>query len=106
MKSKKKILKICGKILLGIVITVLIIILGVLLFLEFWPSVGKTPDKKMLESFVKKTELFYDGQFHNENAYSVMTGTTQKTSGRAYPTDMIPVVKIRISKEENPGRCV
>lgn len=54
MKSKKKILKICGKILLGIVITVLIIILGVLLFLEFWPSVGKTPDKEMLESFVKK----------------------------------------------------
>ena len=54
MKPKKKIFKICGKILLGIVITVLIIILGVLLFLEFWPSVGNTPDKEMRESFAKK----------------------------------------------------
>ena len=93
MKPKKKILIICGKILLGIVITVLIVILGILLFLEFWPSVGKTPDKEMRESFAKKTELFYDVQFHNENAYSVMTGTPQKTSDRAYPTDTIPVVK-------------
>ena len=88
-----KALKVCGKILLGIVIAVLIVILGVWLFLEFWPSVGNTPDKEMQESFAQKTELFYDGQFHNENAYSVMTGTAQKTSDRAYPTDTIPVIK-------------
>ena len=54
-----KAFKICGKILLGIVIAVLLILLGVWLFLKFWPSVGKTPDKEMQESFAQKTELFY-----------------------------------------------
>ena len=88
-----KILKICGKILLFLVIILLVILLLVWLFLKFYPSMGKTPDKEMQGGFAQITELFYDGQFHNENEFTVMTGETQKTSDRVYPKDTIPVVK-------------
>ena len=93
METFKKILKICGKVLLGIVIALLVVILIVWLFLNFYPSVGKTPNKKMQESFAKKTNRFYDGQFHNENEFTVMTGDAQKASDRTTPEEMIPAVK-------------
>lgn len=96
-----KALKICGRILLFLVAILLVIIVGVLLFLKFYPSIGKTPDKKMRESFAQKTELFYDGQFHNENDYSVMTGDVQKTSDRVTPKETVPAIKnSNISKGE------
>ena len=88
-----KILKICGKILLFLVLILLVILLLVWFFLEFYPSVGKTPDKEMQEGFAQITDLFYDGQFHNENEFTVMTGETQKTSNRVYPKETIPVIK-------------
>lgn len=88
-----KILKVCGKILLILIVILIITIAVVWLFLKLYPTVGKTPDKKMQESFTQKTKLFYDGQFHNENEFSVMTGTPQKTSDRAYPKGTIPVIK-------------
>ena len=93
METFKKILKICGKILLVLVIILFVVLLAVWLFLKYYPSVGKLPNKEMQESFTQKTEQFYDGQFHNEAAFSVMTGAAQKTSDRAYPAGMIPVVK-------------
>ncbi len=93
MKSDKKILKIGGIVLLSIIGLLLVIILAVWLFLEFYPSVGKTPNKEMQESFAQKTELFYDGEFHNENEFTVMTGEVQKASDRVTPKDVIPAVK-------------
>ena len=61
-----KILKICGKVLLIIVIiAVLILIIG-LLFLKFYPTIGDTPDKEKQKEYGERTELYYDKQFHNE----------------------------------------
>ena len=88
-----KILKICGKILLVVVILVLVVLLVVWLFLKFYPSIGTTPNKQMQESFAQKTDRFYDGEFHNENVFTVMTGQAQKASDRTAPQELIPAVK-------------
>lgn len=88
-----KILKICGKILLVIVIILLVIIIAVLLFLKLYPTVGKTPNKEMQKNFAQKTDLFYDGKFHNENEFSLLTGDVQKTSSRVTPQGTIPAIK-------------
>ena len=90
-----KILKVCGKILLILLVILFVIMVAVLLFLKFYPSIGTTPDSEMQESFSQKTELFYDGQFHNENEFSVMTGDVQRTSDRVSPKEMIPSEKSR-----------
>ena len=68
-----KALKITGKILLIIVVIAVIILIAVLLFLAFYPGVGKTPDKQMQKGFAEKTDKFYDGQFHNENDFRINT---------------------------------
>ena len=88
-----KALKICGKVLLCILVVLLIFVLLVWLFLNFWPAVGKTPDKDMQAEFAQNAELFYDGQFHNENPFTVMTGTAGEASDRTRPKDTIPAVK-------------
>ena len=88
-----KVLKICGIILLVILIILFVAVAAVWLFLNFYPTVGKTPNKAAQEFFAQRTDRFYDGQFHNENDYSVMTGTPQETSDRAYPKETIPAVK-------------
>ena len=88
-----KMLKICGKILLIVAIILVVILLVAWLFLRFYPSVGKTPDKTMQERFAEESELYYDGQFHNENEFSVMTGDAQKASDRCYPKETVPSIQ-------------
>lgn len=88
----KKAFKICTRVLIVLLIIVVIIIIAALLFLNFYPGVGKTPDKEMQKKFAEKTDLFYDKQFHNENEFEVMTGKSGKTSSRVRPTGDIPVV--------------
>lgn len=88
-----KILKICGIILLIAAIVLFIILIGALLFLKFYPTIGKTPNKEMQQSFAQKNERFYDGQFHNENEFNVMTGDIEKASDRVHPEETIPAIK-------------
>ena len=95
-----KALKICAKILGILVAALLVIVVAALLFLKFYPSVGKTPDREMQRSFAQKTERFYDGQFHNENEFSVMTGTAREASDRVYPEETIPAVKSKLQQGE------
>ena len=49
-----KALKITGKILLIIVVIAVIILIAVLLFLAFYPGVGKTPISSMMVNFIMK----------------------------------------------------
>lgn len=49
-----KILKICGKVLLIIVIIIAVILVIGLLFLEFYPSVGDTPDNESKKNMEQK----------------------------------------------------
>lgn len=88
----KKVFKICTRVLIVLLIIVVIIIISALLFLNFYPGVGKTPDKEMQKKFAEKTDLFYDKQFHNENEFEVMTDKSGKASSRVRPTEDIPVV--------------
>ena len=97
-----KALKITGKILLIIVVIAVIILIAVLLFLAFYPGVGKTPDKQMQRGFAEKTDKFYDGQFHNENDFSVNTGDTDPHSDRNIPDHTLPAEKLEnIERAEN-----
>lgn len=98
-----KILKIFGKILLIIAIILLVVLIAALLFLNFYPSIGKTPNKEMQDIFAQKSELFYDGQFHNENEFTVMTGEAQKTSDRVSPEKAIAAVKNTDIQREETG---
>ncbi len=88
-----KIRRVLGKIVLIILIVVGVILLIAFLFLWFYPSVGKTPNKEMRESFAQKSTLYYDGEFHNENDFTLMTGKTGETSDRVKPEETLPAVK-------------
>ena len=85
-----KILKILGIILLVIVALAALIALIAWLFLTFYPSVGKTPGEEEKKSYEAKAENYFDGQFHNENDFTVMTGTQGKKSDAAAPEETIP----------------
>lgn len=89
----KRKLKLIGKILLILAVILIVILIIALLFLRFYPSIGKTPDKEMQKIFAQKTELFYDGQFHNEIEYTVLTGDPGQTSKRVTPKQTIPAVR-------------
>lgn len=101
---KGKVLKTIGKIFLILVIIVIGILLIGLLFLTFYPPIGKTPDKEKQQEYAEKTKLYYDKQFHNEKDFEVMTGTPSKESERSEPQKRIPVTKInsieRAGKDE------
>lgn len=93
MRTHMKLLKVGGIAVLVLVGILLVIVLAALLLLHFYPAVGKTPDKDSLAEYGERTDLFYDGIFHNENDYSVMTGDMHGGSDRLYPEDTIPVIK-------------
>ncbi len=82
-------LRLIGKILLALIIIIAFVIIIGLLFLWFYPSVGKLPDERENRLFAEKTDLFYDGRFHNENEISLMTGDRYPSSPRKKPKTMI-----------------
>lgn len=90
MRRRLKITVIVLAIIAGLL---LLAVLAVLLFLWVSPTVGETPDGNAQAAYGQQTELFYDGVFHNENDYSVMTGEKQNESSRKYPGGTVPVVK-------------
>ncbi len=74
-----------GKIVLVLIIILVIVAVAGLLFLWFYPSVGKLSDEQEKKSFSEKTGLFYNDQFHNENEVSLMTGEGYPSSPRKKP---------------------
>ncbi len=77
-----KALKICGKVLLIIVIIAFFILIIGLLFLNFWPSIGDTPGREKQDEYAGRTEFYYDRQFHNGLDFEVMTGEASAKSDR------------------------
>lgn len=99
-----KALKITGKILLIIVVIAVIILIAVLLFLAFYPGVGKTPDKQMQRGFAEKTDKFYDGQFHNENDFRINTGDRDPHSDRNIPDHTLPAENLENIERAEKGQ--
>ena len=89
----KKFFRILRKILLVLFVILVVVIIGGLLFLLFYPGVGKLPGREQRELFAQKTPLFSDGKFHNENDFELLTGKWDKKSSRRTPDDEIPVIR-------------
>ena len=79
-----------AKILLAILAALLLIIAAALLFLRFWPSVGRLPGAAEQADYAARTPLFSDGRFHNAHEISTMTGTGYPRSPRRRPKTVIP----------------
>ena len=77
----------------------LLMVAGGLLFLWFYPSVGNYPDGKECRSFADRTDLFFDGQFHNEEDVRTMSGEGYPSSGRRVPKEMLPAEKPELLSE-------
>lgn len=88
-----------GKILLAILFALLLIAAAALLFLRFWPSVGKLPGKEEQAAYAARTPLFSDGRFHNENPVTTMTGKGYPASPRRRPEKTIPAQTPRLLTE-------
>ena len=86
-------LKIFGKIIIIIICLIIVIALIAVLFLMFYPSVGKLPDKAARDEFATKTKRYYDGKFHNENDTSTMTDSRSERSPRTTPETIIKAEK-------------
>ncbi len=100
----KRVMRIIGKILLIIVIIITVILIGALLFLRFYPGVGRTPDKDMQAEFEKITDRFYDGEFHNENDFKLNTGTWDPHSDRTIPENILPATKLKKIERAEQGQ--
>ena len=82
-----------AKILMIIAVVIVSFVCIVLLFLNFWPGIGKVPDKKAKEEYARRTEYFYDGSFHNQKDVPVMSVEQDVKSDRLKPKGQIPVIK-------------
>ncbi|MBR6969081.1 MAG: MBL fold metallo-hydrolase, partial [Ruminococcus sp.] len=98
-----KALKICGKVLLIIMIVLAVIVIIGLLFLKFYPPIGDTPGKDEQQLYAEKTDLYYDKQFHNENDFTVMTGDQDDKSDLTVPEKTIPTDKIESIARASEG---
>ena len=85
-----KILRIAGKAILIIVLVAVILAAMILMFLNFYPSVGKSPDKNERAALEGRSKQYHDGQFHNENEISTMTGEARLSSDRKTPQSILP----------------
>ena len=84
------ILKIAGRVLLMIALVVVILAAAVFLFLRFWPSVGKLPNRDEREALAGRLKRYDSGQFHNENEVSTMSGEVCYAGERKTPKTMLP----------------
>ena len=100
------IVKLVALILACPVALVLLVIVAAVCFLAFSPSVGVTPDKAAQDDYRKKTDLFYDGQFHNDKLAPtpLFTGEIQEPSPRRVPEQTLPAVKITSFPRAEPGK--
>ena len=79
--------------ILSILVFLAVFILAVILFLNFWPAVGKLPTKSMQADYAHRTQYFVDGCFTNQEPSPVVTTESEVKSKRMKPKGDIPVVK-------------
>ncbi len=93
------------KILLVLVLVVFIFALGGMLFLNFWPGIGRVPDENKRQTYADRTE-YYDGNaFRNKNTDIAQLADSKDIKGsRLKPTDTIPVVKNEKIEEGEEGK--
>lgn len=78
------------KVLLGILIFLVILISVIILFMFFYPGVGKVPDVSSLQA----SNLNEKGSFQNEGTLPPNKGKSMPWSDRNKPKGEIPVVKV------------
>lgn len=108
MKKRKmrKGVKVLLIVLGSIVGLCLLVAIAGLLFLAFWPSVGKMPGKEERETYAKKSELYYDKKFHNEIDFTVMTGKQDATSDRKVPKEQLKAADPTYAERGQEGGLV
>lgn len=84
-----KVLRVIGLSIAIIFFAFILIVILALLFLKFYPTIGKLPDEAERESFHNKTTMFYEGMFHNEEESALMSGEGYQPSPRRKPKRMI-----------------
>ena len=98
-----KLLKYAGKAILIIALTAVMLAAIILLFLNLYPSVGKYPDKNERAELGKRSKHYSDGQFHNENAVTTMTGDAYPSSDRKIPKTLLRAKKPAFLTDPQPG---
>ncbi len=86
----KKAFRIVCKIMLYTLGIFIAFVACVWLFLALAPQVGRTPDKSARDLFASKTDLFYDGRFHNARPTRVMTEKSASKDARVRPKRILP----------------
>ncbi|MBO4360851.1 MAG: MBL fold metallo-hydrolase [Eubacteriaceae bacterium] len=87
-----KILRTAGKVLAALVLAAALIVCCAVLFLFFWPSVGKMPGAGERSEYTQRASYYYDGSFHNPNDTDTLTGEGWPPSDRRITKEVIPAV--------------
>lgn len=80
----------------GIIVTIVFFSLFFLIYLvlNFYPSIGRTPNQKKQEEYANRTELYYDNKFHNiKNIKLIKSKYDKNIKTQARPNKKIPVLK-------------
>jgi len=96
----KKLIRIIAKIL-AVVLMVLVI---VYLFIRYWPGIGRLPDSEKKASYETRTDMYYNGQFHN-TAETAFGGKENEKSDLAVPDTTVPVQKRESIKKAVRGEA-
>ena len=98
-----KILKAFGKLILILLSALLALAAAVLMFLRFWPSVGKLPGRAEQETFTDKTARFFSGSFHNLTEIPALTGRKSYDGRRKTPQTVIPAQTPALKADPGEG---
>lgn len=80
-----------------VILFFLIFFFAIFLFLKLWPSFGGSVSKSKREEYMKRANNYVDGQFQNENNFSIHSNTSEEnyfvsTKG-VKPIDELPTMK-------------
>lgn len=86
--------------MLIICIIIVLLILGVVLFINFWPALGDIPSKSAQGEYEKRTKLFYNNHFHANKEFKLIVSikgnkVSDKDRINKRPKGNIPVEKIQ-----------
>ena len=102
MKYKMKVMKTTLMVILALLVVILLILAVGLLFLRFYPSVGKAPDERE-RKLLEKSDHYAAGAFHNENAVSTMTGGERYSGERKTPNTKLRAQTPTLLSEPGEG---
>lgn len=97
-----RIVKAAAVVILALFLAVLLIAAIVLLFLNFFPSVGKVPEAEEQRVLGEKSGQYDGSAFHNENTVHTLTGEERYSGNRKTPKTKLPAQKPTLTA--NPGK--